>query len=86
MSAIDGVSGRPSLLGRPSADGLQQINVWLPEETRTGLLPVELRLNGERLGEPGIVRVIPAGPPVPRIVSITDGVNLVEKNRAPADI
>jgi hypothetical protein len=26
------------------------------------------------------VRVIPAAPPVPRIVSITDGVNLVRKN------
>ena len=42
---------------------------------------MELHSNGERLGEPGIVRVIPGGPPVPRIVSITDGVNLVEKNR-----
>jgi hypothetical protein len=29
-----------------------------------------------------MVRVIPGGPPVPRIVSITDGVNLVEKNRS----
>ncbi len=78
---IDGVSGSPYFIGPASDDGLQQINVWLPEETRTGLLPVELRSNGQRLGEPGIVRVIPGGPPVPRIVSITDGINLVEKNR-----
>jgi hypothetical protein len=41
-----------------------------------------VRWNGQRLGEPGIVRVIPGGPPVPRIVSITDGVNLVEMNRS----
>ena len=79
---IDGVSGEPYYIGPPSADGLQQINVWLPEGTRTGLLPVELLWNGERLGEMGIVRVIPAGPLVPRIVDITDGVNLVEKNRS----
>jgi len=79
---IDDLSGSPFFIGPASSDGLQQINAWLPEETRTGLLPVELRWNGQRLGEPAIVRVIPGGPPVPRIVSITDGVNLVEKNRS----
>ena len=79
---IDGAGGSPFFIGPASPDGLQQINVWLPEETRTGLLPVELRCNGQRLSEPGIVRVIPGGPPVPRIVSITDGVNLVEKDRS----
>jgi SAM-dependent methyltransferase len=79
---IDGSIGSPYFIGPASADGLQQLNVWLPDETRTGLLPVEVRWNGQRLGEPGIVRVIPGGPPVPRIVSITDGVNLVEKNRS----
>jgi SAM-dependent methyltransferase len=79
---IEGVSGSPFFIGPPSADGLQQLNVWLPEETRTGLLPVEVLWNGQPLGDPGIVRVIPGGPPVPRIVSITDGVNLVETNRS----
>jgi SAM-dependent methyltransferase len=79
---IDGVASAPFYVGPPGADGLQQINTWLPDQARTGLLPVELRWNGQRLGEPGIVRVIPAGPAVPRIVDITDGVNLVEKNRS----
>lgn len=79
---VDGEPGEPYYIGPPSADGLQQINAWLPENTRTGLLPVELRWNGARLGSPGIVRVIPAGPLVPRIVDVTDGVNLVEKNRS----
>ena len=27
-----------------------------------------------------MVRIVPAGPPVPRIVSITDGVNLAQRN------
>lgn len=79
---IDGVSSEPYYIGPPAADGLEQINVWLPEDTRTGLLAVELRWKGERLGEAGMVRVIPAGPPVPRIVDITDAVNLVEKYRS----
>jgi SAM-dependent methyltransferase len=79
---IDGARGRPHYISPPGLDGLQQINAWLPEGTRTGLVPVELHSNGERLGEPGIMRVIPAGPLVPRIVDISDGVNLVEKNRS----
>jgi SAM-dependent methyltransferase len=79
---IDGASGEPYYVGPTGSDGLQQINAWLPQETRTGLLPVELLWNGARLGNPGIIRVIPAGPLVPRIIDITDGVNLVEKNRS----
>ena len=79
---FDGASGEPYYIGPIGPDGLQQINVWLPEDTRTGLIPVELRWNGMRLFEPGVVRVIPAGPLVPRIIDITDGVNLVEKNRS----
>ena len=78
---IDGARGESYYIGPTGSDGLQQINVWFPENTRTGLIPVELRWNGEHLGS-GIVRVIPAGPLVPRIVDITDGVNLVEKNRS----
>jgi SAM-dependent methyltransferase len=78
---IDRVAGSPCYIGPPGADGIQQVNAWLPSETRTGLLPVELRCDGERLGQPGTLRVVPAGPLVPRIVSITDGVNLVQKNR-----
>ncbi len=79
---IDGAAGSPYVIGPASPDGLQQLNVWLPEATRTGLVPVELRWNGQCLGAPGMVRVVPVGPPVPRIVSITDGVNLVETNRS----
>jgi SAM-dependent methyltransferase len=79
---VDGERGEPYYIGPPAADGLQQINAWLPEGTRTGLVPVELRWNGERLGNLGTIRVIPAGPLVPRIIDVTDGVNLVEKNRS----
>lgn len=79
---IDATPGDLFYIGPPSADGLQQVNAWLPEGVRTGLAPVELRWNGERLAESASVRIIPAGPAVPRLVSITDGVNLVEKNRS----
>ena len=79
---IDGQSSVAFYIGPPGDAGIQQLNAWLPEGARTGLLPVELRLHGNRICPPAIVRVMPAGPMVPRIVSITDGVNLIQKNRS----
>jgi hypothetical protein len=78
---IDGVSGLPFYVSPPLFNGIHQINVWMPEGARTGLLPVELRMNGEPLCPPALARVVPAGPVVPRLVSITDAINLVAKNR-----
>jgi ubiquinone/menaquinone biosynthesis C-methylase UbiE len=60
----------------PDKVGLQQVNVMLPELEATGLLPVELHWLGRRISPPAVLRVIPPGPSVPRIRSITDGVNL----------
>jgi hypothetical protein len=79
---IDGVSGLPFYVSAPLFNGIHQINVWMPEGARTGLLPVELRMNGQPLCPPAArARVGRAGPVVPRIVSITDAINLVAKHR-----
>jgi SAM-dependent methyltransferase len=83
---VEGAPADPYFIGWPIAEGVRQVNAWLPEGMRTGLLPVELRLNGERLCGPGTVRVIPAGPLVPRIISISDGFNLLEKNGSSSGI
>lgn len=83
---IDRKPAEPFFIGWPIAEGIRQVNVWLPEGIRTGLLPVELRVNRVRLCAPGTVRVIPAGPQVPRIVSVSDGVNLVQKNASSSGI
>jgi SAM-dependent methyltransferase len=77
---MDTTPGIPFYVAPPGTDGIQQVNGWLPQGIRTGLLPVEVRMNGKRLCAPATLRVIPAAPLVPRIVSITDGINLVEKN------
>src|SRR5438552_3477208 len=79
---VDGRSGVLTFVGPPETDNLQQVNVRLPDGTRTGLVPVEIFVNGERLCPPATARVIPAGPLVPRIDSITDGINLIEENRS----
>jgi SAM-dependent methyltransferase len=78
---IDGSRGVPIYIGPPGVEGIQQVNAWLPKDARTGLVPVELQFNHQRLCPPAIARIVPAGPLVPRIVSITDGVNLVQKNQ-----
>jgi SAM-dependent methyltransferase len=76
----DGAPGLPIYVGPPDSKGLQQVNAWLPDGVRTGLVPVELRANGEPLCPPAMARIIPSGPPVPRIASVTDGINLVQQN------
>jgi SAM-dependent methyltransferase len=78
----DGAPGVLIYIGPPDSSDLQQVNAWLPDGVRTGLVPVELRANGQLLCPPGIARIIPSGPLVPRIVSITDAVHLVQKNRS----
>ncbi len=73
---FDGVPGTPSFIGVPVA-GLQQVNVWLPRNVRTGLVPVAMHAPALH----GWVRIVPAGPRAPRIVSVTDGVNIVDANQ-----
>jgi ubiquinone/menaquinone biosynthesis C-methylase UbiE len=61
--------------------GLQQINVVLPELEETGLLPIEVQWFGQRISPPAVLRVIPPGPSVPCVFSVSDGVNLVAGKR-----
>ncbi len=71
----DGRPCRGIYIGHPTKDGVTQVNVTLPEGIRTGLVPIE---SG---AAKGWIRVIPAGPAVPRITGVTDGVNLLSANR-----
>jgi ubiquinone/menaquinone biosynthesis C-methylase UbiE len=68
-------------IGPADNTGLQQITVILPELEATGLLQVELRWLETPIAAPTTLRVIPPGPSVPRIRSVTDGVNLVAGTR-----
>jgi ubiquinone/menaquinone biosynthesis C-methylase UbiE len=68
-------------VGPADSVGLQQLTVILPELETTGLLPVELRWLDAPIAPPTTLRVIPPGPSVPRIRSVTDGVNLVAGTR-----
>ena len=77
----DGLPGRVTYIGEPEKDGIAQVNVALPEGLRTGMVPVEMSWLGQPIAEAAWVRIMPAGPSVPRISTITDGINLLSGTR-----
>lgn len=79
---IDGVSGTCVFIGPPESDGLQQVNAMLPAGVRTGMVPVQIMCAGEPLRARAFIRVIPAPPHTPRILQVTDGINIVHVNRS----
>jgi SAM-dependent methyltransferase len=72
----DGKPCRLIYVGAPAPDGVTQVNVALPEEIRTGLVPVEVSWLGRPLCR-GWTRIAPAPPAAPRIEAVADGVNLL---------
>jgi len=73
--------GTITYIGPPDNMGLQQLNVILPELEETGLLPVEVQWFGRCISPPAVLRVIPPGPSVPSVSSVSDGINLVAGKR-----
>ena len=78
---IDGARVQPTYISHPEGDGLQQVNAPLPADVRTGLVPVQLLWLDQPLSNTAWMRVIPPGPAVPRVVAVTDGVNLLSGSR-----
>ncbi|MGA2157232.1 MAG: hypothetical protein ABSH37_22705, partial [Bryobacteraceae bacterium] len=76
----DGRPCRITYIGPPAADGVSQVNAVLPENLRTGMVMVEATHDGGPLCSAGWVRIVPAGPSVPRITGLSDGVNLLSGN------
>jgi SAM-dependent methyltransferase len=77
----DGLACRLIYVGEPEQDGITQVNVALPAGLRTGMVPVEIVWLGQPLAAPAWVRIMPAGPSVPSITTITDGINLLSGTR-----
>jgi hypothetical protein len=79
---VDGVPAKVCYIGPPEPGNKQQVNVRLPAGTRTGLVSVELTFRDKPLCPSLMARIVPAGPLVPRVVTVTDGVNLIQENRS----
>jgi len=82
----DRASCRLAYIGQPAHDGVSQVNAALPEGIRTGLVPIEVAWLGRPLTRRQWMRIMPAGPGVPRIGAVTDGVNLLSGNRVVSGI
>ena len=79
--SIDDAPGRVCYVGPRGRNGFSQINVFLPKNVRTGLLPLRIDWHAKQLAQLKYVRVIPPGPAVPRLNSLTDAVNLMSTTR-----
>ena len=79
--AADSHACRLTYIGEREPDGISQVNAALPEGIRTGLVRIELTWLGRPVCPAGWVRIIPAGPAVPRVQSVTDGINLLSGTR-----
>jgi hypothetical protein len=71
---------RPCYLSPVDPGGGCQLNVLLPKGIAPGIAPVGLRYRGKHLGGNSI-EVLPGPDRVPRLISVTDGVNLLSAFR-----
>jgi len=76
----DGRECRVTYIGEPDTDRICQVNAALPEGLRTGMVPIELRWMDQPCAT-GWVRIIPPGPSIPSIMTVTDGINLLSGTR-----
>jgi SAM-dependent methyltransferase len=76
---IDGQPTAPCFIGKDVPKNPTQVNVYLPPEVRTGVVAVRLTMDGRAISADAPLRVIPAGPLVPRLLSVTDSVNLLSE-------
>jgi SAM-dependent methyltransferase len=76
---IDGQPAAPCFIGSYTPRNPTQVNVYLPPGVRTGMVPVRLTLDGQPISDTATMRVIPPGPLVPRLVAVSDAVNLLSE-------
>ncbi|MBM3786756.1 MAG: methyltransferase domain-containing protein [Acidobacteria bacterium] len=70
-----GLPATLTYIGPREHDGLAQVNLRLPAGLRTGLCSVEIA------GAKSKVRIVPAPPAVPRVIALSDGINLMSGPR-----
>ncbi len=61
--------------------GACQLNVRLPDAIPAGPAPVTLYCDGQALGEPREIEVLPPPPRSPRVISVSDGLDIASKYR-----
>jgi len=78
---VGGQAAFLTFLGPAELDGVQQLNALLPEGLPTGLQPVAVYFDERLFCPQASLRLRPPGPAVPRILSVTDGIDLLAAER-----
>jgi hypothetical protein len=76
-ASIGGLPASPFYIGPVENDGLSQVNIALPAGIESGLQTVRIEVLGAPLCPPVILRVVPPGPTIPRVVALSDAVDLL---------
>jgi SAM-dependent methyltransferase len=76
---VEGTATAACFIGKHVWKGPTQVNFYLPPGVRSGVLPVWLGLRGERVCDAAPMRVVEPGPMVPKLLSVSDGVNLLSR-------
>jgi ubiquinone/menaquinone biosynthesis C-methylase UbiE len=74
--SIGELYGEVIYIGAQDNTGFVQINVALPALQTTGLLPVKLWWLDSLIAPPATLRITPPVPAIPRILSVSDAINL----------
>ncbi len=77
---VDGVEAYCCYVSPPT-NGRHFLDIIIPKGTRTGLVPVSVKLRGDALGAPVRARMVPPGPKIPSVSYIADGINLLSIGR-----
>ena len=76
---VDGTMTSPCFIGKYVWNGKAQVNFYLPPGLRSGMLPVSLRAGGRVVSNQAPMRVIGPGPLAPKVLGVSDGVNLLSQ-------
>lgn len=79
--SFDAVSTAGCYLSALSPSGACQLNARLPVGVATGRVMVALRIDGESVGGALPIEVVSAPPRQPRVLSVSDGINITSKGR-----
>jgi SAM-dependent methyltransferase len=80
--SFDGQRQLGCYLSPVSASGGCQLNSFLPPGLQPGRVAVGLSYDDRPVGDPHSIEVVPAPPLNPRVVSVTDGINLTTRFRS----
>jgi len=78
---VGGARAKLTYIGPREYDGMAQVNLRLPIDVGTGLQVVSLQWKGEEIGPAAKVRIVPQPALVPRVLSLSDGINLMSGPR-----